>query len=129
MNKLFSLSKDYRKVLSDGKHYCFDETNFQWQGFTEGKLYHEIPSEIESMTHLIKKLEEQNYLKVHFDFLIVEGVPGKLKWERGKLYYKNKYEVLLYHLVLFKNRCVTPNVVKKIPNKFSITPSRILHGV
>ena len=81
------------------------------------------------MTHLVKRLEYENYLKAFFDFLIVEGVPGKLRWSNGKLFYKRKYEALLYHLVLFKNRCVPPEPVKRIPNKFSMTPSRVLHGV
>jgi hypothetical protein len=127
MNTLFTLSKDYKKVLCSEQHYCFDETNFQWQGFTEGKPYYEIPSEIESMTHLVKRLEHEGYLKVHFDFLIVEGVPGKLKWEKGKLFYKNKYEILLYHLVLFKKSCLPKKNIKAIPDVFAISPTRIYH--
>jgi hypothetical protein len=127
MNRLFTLSKDYKKVLCSEKHYCFDETNFQWQGFTEGKSYNEIPSEIESMTHLVKRLEVEKYLTVHFDFLIVEGVPGKIKWDNGKLFYKNKYEVLLYHLVLFKRVGRPPKNAKEIPNVFTISPTRIYH--
>ena len=128
MNNLFSLSKDYEKVLGSEKHYCFDETNFQWQSFTEGKTYHEIPSEVESMTHLVKRLEHEKYLKVHFDFLIVEGLPGKLKWERGKLTYRNKYEILLYHMVLFKNVYHPKKSVKAIPDAFTISPTRIYHS-
>lgn len=128
MNSLFTLSKDYRKVLCSEKHYCFDETNFQWQGFTEGRAYHEIPSEVESMTHLIKRLGQEKYLKVHFDFLIIEGLPGKLKWERGKLTYRSKYEILLYHMVRFKNVCHPKKSVKALPDAFTISPTRIYHS-
>lgn len=127
MNNLFKLSKDHKKVLSDEKHYCFDETNFQWHGFTEGKAYHEIPSEVESMTHLVKRLEREKYLRVHFDFLIIEGLPGKLQWHRGKLYYKGKYEALMYHMVLFKNICKPIKNQRPLPERFTISPSRINH--
>jgi hypothetical protein len=128
INNLFTLSKDYQKVLAAEQHYCFDETNFQWDGFTEGRYYTEIASEVESMTHLVKRLAENNYLKVHFDFLIVEGSPGKMKWQRGKLIYRNRYEILLYHLVLFKKVAI-PKKVKSIPDSFSITPTRFRHGI
>jgi len=80
------------------------------------------------MTHLVKRLAENNYLKVHFDFLIVEGSPGRMKWQRGKLIYRNRYEILLYHLVLFKKVAI-PKKVKSIPDSFSITPTRFRHGI
>lgn len=127
MNNLFAMSRDYKKVLSSDRHYCFDETNFQWDAFTSGKRYTEIPSEIESMTHLVRRLGEARYLKVHFDFLIVEGTPGKIRWENGRLYYRNKFEALLYHLVKFKNVCIPKKNVKAIPNVFTISPTRIYH--
>lgn len=127
MNNLFAMSRDYRKVLSSDRHYCFDETNFQWDAFTNGKHYAEIPSEIESMTHLVKRLEETGYLKVHFDFLIVEGTPGKIRWENGRLFYRNKFEALLYHLVRFKNICIPKKSAKPIPDMFTISPTRIYH--
>jgi hypothetical protein len=127
MNNLFRMSKDYQKVLSSEQHYCFDETNFQWDGFTAGKHYSEIPSEIESMTHLVKRLEEEKYIKPFFDFLIIEGLPGKLKWDNGSLFYKNKFEILLYHMVLFKKVCKPVKLVGKIPNTFTISPTRIYH--
>jgi len=127
MNNLFTLSRDYKKVLSSDRHYCFDETNFQWDAFTSGKQYTEIPSEIESMTHLVMRLKETGYLKAYFDFLIVEGTPGKIRWENGKLYYRNKFEALLYHLVRFKNICTPKKNRKPIPNVFTISPIRIYH--
>jgi hypothetical protein len=127
MNSLFTLSRDYKRVLCSEQHYCFDETNFQWQGFTEGKPYCEIPCEVESMTHLVKRLAHENYLNAHFDFLIVEGIPGKLKWERGRLFYKNKYEILLYHLVLFKKVYQPKKRAKSIPDVFTISPTKIYH--
>jgi len=55
MNTLFKHSKDYKKVFTEHKHYCFDETNFTHHEFNEGMEYHEVPTEIESMTHVVKK--------------------------------------------------------------------------
>ncbi len=127
MNSMFQLSKDYQRVMESDQHHCFDETNFQWDGFREGKDYTEIPSDMESMTHLVKRLEAEKYIKPHFDFLIIEGVPGRLAWDRGKLFYKNKYEVLLYHMVLFKKVYAPIKPVKVIPLKFNISPTRIYH--
>jgi hypothetical protein len=127
LNALFTRSKDYKRVLQSEQHFCFDETNFQWNGFTEGRAFDEIPSEIESMTHLAKRLQNEEGLKVHFDFLIVEGVPGKLNWSKGKLFYRNKYEILLYHMVVFKKVCVAPKSVKRIPDTFRVSPTRIYH--
>lgn len=127
MNTLFTQSKDYKKVLSSEKHYCFDETNFKWDEFTNGIQYTEIDSEIESMTHVVKRMQEQNKLKAHFDFLIIEGLPGKLKWERGKIYYKGKFEVLMYHMVLFKKHGLRPKKSGILPDTFFISPTRIYH--
>ncbi|MCW5909672.1 MAG: hypothetical protein KIT62_01300 [Cyclobacteriaceae bacterium] len=127
MNNLFTLSKDYKVVLTSEKHYCFDETNFLFQPFTDGLSYKEIPSEIESMTHLVKRLEEEKYLKVYFDFLIIEGTPGKLRWDKGKMIYRNKYEVLLYHLIRLKTIYSPKQKALNIPDSFSISPTRIYH--
>ncbi|MBS1946824.1 MAG: hypothetical protein JST47_03575 [Bacteroidetes bacterium] len=125
MNTLFMQSKDYKKVFSNGRHYCFDETNFQHDAFTEGKKYYEIPSKIESMMHVIRRLEEKDYIYPYFEFFIIEGRPGKLKWEKGTLIYKNEFEAILYHLIKLKEVYHPKRSPKKIPEKFYISPTRI----
>jgi hypothetical protein len=125
LNTLFLHSKDYQKVLSTEKHYCFDETNFAHDEFTAGKAYYEIDTEIESMMHVVKKLEAENYIKPFFDFYIIEGLPGKLKWENGKMFYRNKYEILFYHLIYFKNRYIPKKKIDYIPDRFTISPTKI----
>jgi len=128
VNTLFLQSKDYRKVFSSPKHYCFDETNFTHHAFTNGRLYHEIESEIESMTHVVKKMEAENYIKPYFDLHIIEGgSPGNLIWDDGKLIYKNKFVVLLYHLIDFKRHYVPKKMNPSIPDKFIISPTKIYH--
>lgn len=125
MNTLFMQSRDYRKVFTNKQHFCFDETNFSHDQFTEGYKYSEISTEIESMMHVIKRLEEKKEIKVHFDQHIVEGRPGKLKWHEGILTYRNQFEVLLYHLIKLKEVYKPKTVPEKIPSTFYISPTRI----
>ena len=125
MNRLFMQSKDYRKVFSDSRHFCFDETNFQHDAFTDGKKYSEIPSEIESMMHVIRRMEEHGHIRPYFDLHIVEGTPGKLKWTKGVLTYKGKYEAMLYHLIKLKEVYRPQKTPGIIGDTFFISPTRI----
>lgn len=127
MNSLFRQSNNYKQVLTSDRHFCFDETNFRWQEFTDGKAYAEIGYEVESMTHLVKRLQQAGVVNPYFDFLIIEGLPGQLKWENGILTYKEKYEVLLYHLVLFKRIYQPKTLPTHLPDTFYITRDRIIH--
>jgi hypothetical protein len=125
MNTLFTNSKDYKKVFSSTKNYCFDETNYQFEAFAEQTPFDQIKSEIESMMHVVRKMEEANCLKAYFDFHVIEGRPGKLKWDNGVLTYKNIYEVILYHLIKLKAVYNPKNQPKKLPDVFYISPTRI----
>jgi hypothetical protein len=128
MNTLFMKSKDYKKVFTNEKHYCFDETNFAHHAFEAGRSYLEIDTEIESMMHVVKKMEEENYIKPFFDLYIIEGgCPGRLRWEDGKLTYRNKFEVLLYHLIRFKGHYIPKRKINCIPGSFTISPTKIYH--
>jgi len=127
LNTLFLSSKDYKKVFTSDRHFCFDETNFAHDQFTEGKPYYEIDTEIESMMHVVKKLEAENYIKPFFDFYIIEGLPGKLRWEKGKMFYRNKYEILFYHLIYFKARYIPKRKINCMPDFFTISPNKIYH--
>lgn len=128
LNTLFKQSKDYKMVLSSAAHYCFDECNFLWKQIGEMKKSQNIfdlQCEIESMTHLVRKLQLENKLKVFFDFMIVEGRPGKLKWVNGKVIFKNTFEVLLYHLIKFKKENKPSKVYNPFPDTFYISPNKI----
>jgi hypothetical protein len=124
---LFMQSRDYKKVFTTEKHYCFDETNFAHDAFGEEKQYWEVNTEIESMTHVVKRLEAENYIKPFFDFIIIEGLPGRLKWEDGHLYYRNKFEVLFYHLIYFKTTFFPKSRPASVPRTFLISPTKIYH--
>jgi len=72
-------------------------------------------------------MEETGYIKPYFDLHIIEGVPGKLKWENGILTYRNKYEILLYHLIRLKKNYKPKKRINRIPDVFTISPTRIYH--
>lgn len=124
MNELFRHSKDYEKIFESSRHFCFDETNFSFELFAEGIPFNEIHTEVESMTHVVKKLHDQKYINAYFNFHVIEGNPGRLRWDNGILTYRNRFEVMLYHMVRFKTVCV-PSTPAKIPDVFHISPTRI----
>lgn len=125
VNTLFTHSKDYVTVFSNATHFCFDETNFCHEQFTDGVHYSKIHSQVESMTHVVKKLQESGDVRAYFDFQIIEGRPGRLKWQNGTLIYKNTFEVLLYHLIKLKE-VYTPNYSNRnINNTFYISSNSI----
>ncbi|WP_428228614.1 DUF6625 family protein [Flavobacterium sp.] len=125
MRLLFTNSKDYKKVFSDEKHYCFDETNFSFTDFANELHYSEVKSEVESMTHVVKQLHEKKLINAYFDFHVIEGAYGKLSWEKGVLMYNNKYEAMLYHLILLKTIYKPKRKIKIIPDSFKISKTRI----
>lgn len=125
MINLFSNSKDYKKVLSSDIHYCFDETNFTHNEFTAEIPYAKINCEVESMMHVVCRMEACNELKAYFDFHVIEGTPGKLKWRNGELYYKNKYEIILYHLIRLKTIYNPQKTFNCVPKEFRISQAKI----
>ena len=126
-NTLFTHSKDYKKVFGSDEHFCFDETNFAHDEFSDGLTYLEVKTEVESMMHVVKKMEAIGYIKPYFDLHIIEGIPGKLKWINGKIYYRSKYEVLLYHLIKLKKYYRPKSNRIEVPDRFSISSTRIYH--
>jgi hypothetical protein len=127
MNTLFMRSKDYVRVMTEEKHFCFDETNFKFHDFAEGKSPDEIPSEIESMMHVVKRAQIQNYIRAFFDFMVVEGVPGNIKWNKGELVFRKRFEILLYHMIHFKRTYNPRRGPRHIPDVFTISKKRIYH--
>lgn len=62
-NALFKESKDYIKVFTSSENFCFDETNYAFKAFEIGLHHSEIKTEVESMTHVVKRLEEKGKIK------------------------------------------------------------------
>lgn len=126
INGLFKKSKDYVKVFTSLKHFCFDECNFEHLYLEGGGDIFAIETEIESMHHVLMKEENNGNIRLHYDFLIIEGLPGNMFWDCGVLSFKGKYEVLLYHLILYKDNIFSKKKQKKaIGDQFYIDKYRI----
>jgi len=126
INTLFMQSKDYQLVFSDSFHYCFDECNFLFSELQNGASIFEFPDNIQSMTYVVQKASRENKLRAFFDFMIIEGNPGKITWQNGKVTYKEKYECMFYHLIKFKTSCKPERKINHVPDVFHFTPTRIL---
>lgn len=126
INNLFMQSKDYKTVFSKSIHFCFDECNFLFQELQNGASIFDYPDNIQSMTYVVQKAAKEGKLKALFDFIIIEGATGKIKWDNGRIIYKETYEAMFYHLIKFKTACKKPVVLKPIPNTFFFTPTRII---
>ncbi len=126
MRELFKQSKDYRKVFTEPRYLSLDETGFAFEAFEKGLHYSQILTEIESMTHVVRRLQEGNKLKAYFEFQIVEGFAGNMLWNKGQLIYRKEYEAMLYHLVRFKRKYSEPvDLQRIIPDKFRIGKQKI----
>lgn len=126
MRELFMQSKDFQKVFTSNENFFFDETNFAFKEFETGIHYSQIKTEVESMTHVIRRLEEEGILKPYFEFQIVEGFAGNMLWDRGTLIYRKEFEAMLYHMVRFKRKYSEDiNLNRTIPDKFRIGKKKI----
>jgi hypothetical protein len=125
LNTFFMKSKDYQQVFSQPRHYCFDECSFAWTKLDEGHSIFDIDTEIISFTHLMKQAEIDKTIRTHFDFILMEGFTGKVKFENGKIIYKNKIEAIMFHMFWLKKVYNPVKVPKKIPNSYKISPTRI----
>lgn len=131
IKNLFRKSKDYQKVLLSKDNYCFDECNYKYQYIQNPKDILQLNCEIESMLEVIVKHDIDGKLRAYFDFLVIEGTPGGLHWNRGKLIYKNRYEVLLYHFVSFKYNLFSIKEAKgfdEIPDQFFVDKYQIRYN-
>lgn len=123
INNLYKESKDYEMIFTSPKNYAFDETNFEnSETFLDKHDIFKRQCEIESIQHVIIREEDKGKLKAHFDLLLIEGIPGSLKWDNGLFSYKGKVEFMLYHLMYYKCNIFASNHLKweKIPNVYYI---------
>jgi hypothetical protein len=102
MRELFKESKDYQRVFQNPGNYCFDECNWNWNELLEGKSIFSLKADVQCMTYVIRKLTLCNKLRSYFAMHVIEGQPGKLEWNKGRLVYNKQEEYLLYHFIQFK---------------------------
>lgn len=126
LRELFRQSKDYRKVFTDSGNFFFDETNFAFEAFGKGLHYSLIQTEVESMTHVVRRLDEEKKLRAYFELQIVEGFAGNMLWKKGTLIYRKQFEAMLYHLVRFKHKySESLDLRQTIPDEFRIGKKKI----
>jgi hypothetical protein len=127
MNNIFKRGKDCEKIFADSKYWGFDEFNFLHTEINDETTVWDIKTEIETFTHIIKAAERDKEIVAQFDFIQLEGVPGKIKFDNGKVIYKNTFEAMLYHLFWLK-RVYNPSYVpRKLPKKYFISRTRIYY--
>jgi len=96
VNTLFKRSKDYRQVFESADHYCFDECNFLWWYLLAGVPVHYITPDIDSMTHVVKRMHKAKVVKAFFRTMMIEqdklddnGNPAEFReqllWKQGRL--------------------------------------------
>lgn len=128
INRMFMQSKDYARVFTSPYNFCFDETNYAFDRFEAGLHYSDIKTEIESMTHVVKRLQEEGTIKVYFEFQILEGLAGNMLWDHGTLIYRKEFEAMLYHMVRFKKKYSEETELNKtIPDRFRIGKKKIYY--
>jgi len=125
MNELFKKSKDYIKVFTSDLDFAFDESNFVNNELTDGASIFDLKTEIESFTHVVKSAMLRNEIKAYFDFILIEGLTGYIKFDGGKVIYKNKYEGILYHLYLLKQVYKPGKRKAPVPEKYHISSKKI----
>jgi hypothetical protein len=103
VNNLFRESKDYKKVFQDPVHYCFDECNFKHDPLKLGKSVFHLRSEVQCMTYIVRKQVLCGTIRAYFETSSAEELTGKLEWDRGKLTLGKDKEIVLYHLIYFKD--------------------------
>ncbi len=131
VNELFKHSKSFIQLFQNEKYMAFDECSHLCFELMEGKDIMALQSENDSMTHLLKDRQRRVDLEVLFEFFAIEGVPGQLDWENGHLFFKNRFEVMMYHLCWIKNHprfFMPPNMALQ-GSGFYITPNEIIQKV
>lgn len=126
INTLFKQSKDYKLIFSSSAYGGFDECSFLFIPLFNGMSILDFSDTPESIMHVIKKAELEGKLKAFFDFIVLEGLPGKISWTNGKIFYNGIFEAMFYNLIKFKKACKKQTKFNPIPDTLYFTPSRIL---
>ena len=125
INRLFMESKDYKEVFSSSEHFCFDECCFLFEPLQKGASVFDFPEAKQSMTYVVQKAQNEGKLRAHFDFIIIEGTPGNITWNNGKIIYKDQFEAMYYHLIKLKVDCKKPIILNPIPAVYHFTKKNI----
>jgi hypothetical protein len=134
INKLCFKSKDYKKVFTAQSSFSFDECNDLWWSLIAGKKFETLTSEVESMTHVVKKEIINSGIKVYWgDDIVLEQdeaddngyvkpLANPVIYYRGKIYGGSKHiEFMYFHFHFLKKHpeLVVPDW-KILPETFCV---------
>ena len=127
--RLYEHSADYIAVFEEPRHRCFDECNFLWLELLQGRPLDALAADIDSMTHVVKRLAAQGRLRAYLKTLVKEQidmpeqVPWKVYWDRGRLIDLGQGDEFLYfhfHTLARSDRFFVPSW-RRLPERFSLT--------
>lgn len=127
VNQLFRQSRDCAFVLSSPKNFCFDECSIHHRELINGLPAREVVRHIDAMTYVIMAAHDQGIIRACFDLFALEGIPGRVIWNNGVLTLEDKYEALLYHIMIIKGKSEMARKGRRSPpDLFEITPMTIV---
>ena len=110
IRRLYQESADYRRVFEAEPYYSFDECSFLWHHLLHGGALLDAEADVDSMTHVLKRLAAQGAIRVCFENLVREGrdlrmtsLAWKACWDRGRLIDTvGREEFMYFHLNVLK---------------------------
>ena len=134
VNNLFKKSADYQQVFTSPRSYAFDECNFLWWKLLAGQSIFETPSAVESMSHVVKRMEVSGSIRAYFKTHVIEQdkldalgrlveFPNTLLWNDGTLKdLETGNEYLSFHFhFLKKESTFSIPILRKIPSRFQVS--------
>lgn len=129
VNNLYLLSKDFSLIFRTEENCCFDECcNNPIPPDYEFKVGEEIRG-LESFTHVVRSKDAEGVIRAFFDYLVVDGIPGKIMWRDGRIVYDGKFELLYYNLIKFKRVCKKPKYFERMPLAILFTKGGVVKGL
>lgn len=130
IRRLYEESADYRRVFQEETHWAFDECNFLWHYLLNGGSLLDTKADVDSMTHVLKRLAARGTIQVCFENLVREGMDlrmtsprWKVCWDRGQLIDTVRREAFMYfhlNVLRFNDRFRIPTW-QVVPDVFCIT--------
>jgi len=135
INELFRNSADLEKIMTEPSHcYSFDECGRLWFELLRGDSIWDLDSPIDSMTHVIKRLEKKGDVTCYFETLVsepdkhidknlgMERYGEQLLWNHGTLTApRKKKEFMHFHSNILKRWRHFDIPGDVIPDKFYIS--------
>lgn len=126
INTIFRQSDHYKIVFQNPMNFYFDECGYLYDELKNGASILDFSNQIQSITYVVRNEEKKKNLKAHFDLILIEGNPGEIEWINGEVFYKQEFEILLYHLIWLKKICINKKILDPIPKSILFTPDNIL---